>query len=325
MIGRKGFFILLIVRLPFLALFFLLVLSPHSHAKAPVVPVVASDWWTMAGNPDLGELGTDNQEPVDFAIWQAGDRSWQVWSCIRRTREEGRTRLFHRWEGKKLKGTRWSARGIAMRARPELGETPGGLQAPFVVREGPLYHMFYGDMENICVATSEDGKLFTRELQAHGRPSLFDEGDGANARDAMLLKIGDRWHCYYTAHPGNKGAVYCRTSPDLRDWSDSVRVAAGGEAGTGPFSAECPFVVEPVPGHFFLFRTQAYGEQAITRVYHSTNPMNFGIDQDERYLVADLPVAAPEILFHEGKYYIASLLPSLTGIRLARLEWVKPE
>jgi SAM-dependent methyltransferase len=38
-------------------------------------------------------------------------------------------------------------------------------------------------------------------------------------------------------------------------------------------------------------------------------------------LVGRLPVAAPEIIEHDGQTYIASLLPSLKGIRIARLEW----
>jgi hypothetical protein len=35
-----------------------------------------------------------------------------------------------------------------------------------------------------------------------------------------------------------------------------------------------------------------------------------------------LPVAAPEIVKHNGEYFIAALLPSLKGIQIARLEWV---
>jgi hypothetical protein len=48
--------------------------------------------------------------------------------------------------------------------------------------------------------------------------------------------------------------------------------------------------------------------------------MDFGIN-DDRFLVGMLPVAAPEIIEHDGQTYIASLLPSLKGIRIARLEW----
>jgi hypothetical protein len=34
-----------------------------------------------------------------------------------------------------------------------------------------------------------------------------------------------------------------------------------------------------------------------------------------------LPIAAPEIVTHEGEYFLAALNPGLDGIRLARLEW----
>jgi len=42
---------------------------------------------------------------------------------------------------------------------------------------------------------------------------------------------------------------------------------------------------------------------------------------DDKYLLGTLPVAAPEIVEHEGQWYMASLLPSLKGIRIARLKW----
>jgi hypothetical protein len=70
--------------------------SQTSHLK----PVLVEDWWQVAGNPDLGDLTSEQQQPVDFGIWQAADGSWQIWSCIRKTKETGKTRLFHGWEGK---------------------------------------------------------------------------------------------------------------------------------------------------------------------------------------------------------------------------------
>ena len=49
-----------------------------------------------------------------------------------------------------------------------------------------------------------------------------------------------------------------------------------------------------------------------------------GINQDDRYLVCTLPVAAPEIILHEAQYYIAALNQgALDGIRIAKLKWVK--
>ena len=295
-----------------------------SAADHPLVPRIAGEWWNVAGNPDLGPLSTDKQQVVDFGIWPAADGTWQIWSCIRATNEGGKTRLFHRWEGERLTDRDWTPKGVAMRADPSLGENEGGMQAPYVIRPDGRFSMFYGDWSNICLATSTDGKTFARHRGANGRPQLaFSNGYGfdANTRDAMVLRIGGRWHLYYTAHPDKKGAVYVRTSSDLLAWSGEAMVSSGGRAGEGPFVAECPFVVEPRKGEFYLFRTQTYGKFAKTHVYHSRNPLDFGLDNDAAHYVTTLPVAAPEIFQYEGQWYMAALLPTLHGIQITRLEW----
>ena len=289
----------------------------------PIVqPRISGEWIDIAGDPDLGALGSPRQQPVDFAIWQAADGTWQLWSCIRGTKSPGKTRLFHAWESGELTQPNWKPKGIAMEADARHGETPGGLQAPHVVSISGVFHMFYGDWENICLATSVDGKRFARRLNARGLAGMFTEGQGNNTRDAMAINIGGKWHCYYTAFPNKQGAVYCRTSTDTQQWSESKVVAFGGEAGTDPFSAECPFVVELTRGEFYLFRTQKYGSNAITRVYHSHDPLHFGVNEDAKYLVGSLPVAAPELVLQNGQWYMAALAPSLKGIRLAKVEWV---
>lgn len=83
--------------------------------------------------------------------------------------------------------------------------------------------------------------------------------------------------------------------------------------------AECPFVLYK-KGLFYLFRNQRYGKENLNTQYCSPNPLNFGVN-DDRYLIGTLDVAAPEIIHHEGQYYITALLPSLKGIRMARLKW----
>jgi hypothetical protein len=142
-----------------------------------------------------------------------------------------------------------------------------------------------------------------------------------------VLQIDGVYHCYYTGHKEDAtppGAVFCRTSPDLHTWSDPVIVGAGGaataQAGWPGCDSECPFVVD-LGGHYCLFRNQRYGLDSINTQYVSPDPLDFGVN-DDRYRVGTLPVAAPEIIVHEGGCYIAALLPSLKGIRIARLEWV---
>lgn len=71
-----------------------------------------------------------------------------------------------------------------------------------------------------------------------------------------------------------------------------------------------------------LISTRHYGENAKTSVYHSRDPLDFGVDDDAGHFVTTLPVAAPEIIQHDGKWYIAALLPNLKGIQIASLEWV---
>jgi hypothetical protein len=296
--------------------------SSSSSSSGALVPHIVGDWWQVAGEPDLGALTTAGQQPVDFGVWQASDHTWQLWSCIRFTKEPGNTRLFHRWEGKSLTDPDWQPMGIAMHADTSLGETAGGLQAPFVMKTGSTYEMFYGDWEHICRQTSTDGKTFTRVIGPDGKTGMFGEGAGANTRDPMVLPIGDTFYAYYTASPGGMGADYVRTSKDLATWSAPTKIASGGQAGTGPSSAECPFVVYRADENaYFLFRTQRYGEMAQTSVYRSEDPTKFGVDDDSRF-VETLPVAAPEIFEHDGQWFIAALLPSLKGIHISHLDWV---
>lgn len=292
-----------------------------SSHRGPLVPGIEGDFWTIAGNPDLGALTAPAQQPVDFAIWQAADGMWQLWSCIRATRAKGNTRLFYRWQARRLTDTAWTPMGIAWLADANAGETEGGVQAPFVLKVGARYYLFYGDWEHICLATSADGKAFARRLTAGGASGMFSVAPRANTRDPMVLSHRGRFYCYTSANPQGHGGVYCAVSTDLRQWSTPTLVCAGGEAGTGPFSAECPFVYDHGDsGTFYLFRTQRYGHDAETRVYASSDPLDFGVGND-RCLVATLPVAAPELVTHRGRLFLACLRPELDGIRIARFRF----
>ncbi|MDX2266893.1 MAG: hypothetical protein NW208_02230 [Bryobacter sp.] len=294
---------------------------------AQEAPSIVSPWQTLTSPLDLGRFATPRQEAVDFAIWQALDGTWQIWSCIRNTAEPGNGRLFHRWQGKALHESNWEAMGVVMRADPAFGERPGSLQAPFVMRRGEEFRMHYSSGGRFFVAHSYDGKTFARYPRPGGGFGLFanyqqanpEQGfAGAGGRDIMLLRHENRWLAYYTASADNLGKDYVRTSSDLWNWDTPRVVAFGGEAGTGAIHAECPFVYQAAKDRFYLFRTQKYKNEPMTRVYRSADPFQFGVE-DDRYLVARLPIAAPEILTHEGVTYVVALLPDLSGMRIARI------
>ena len=297
--------------------------SPQAaEVDGPVMlrPVVQEPWWQVASNPDLGQWTSDNQEPVDFAVWQAADGTWQLWSCIRHTKHPGFTRVFYAWEGERLTDPDWRPKGITFTGDGTIGERVGGMQAPHVIRVDDQYRMYYGDSRFICLALSPDGKTFERHLK-HGTVGLFSEGPTALARDPMLIQISPRWYVYYAAHRDERHGIYVRTSTDLVNFGQPTRVLTGGQAGRNWWNFECPHVVR-VGGYFYLFCTQNYapGRQQ-TSVYRSADPAYFGIHDDSNF-VLHLPVAAPELIHHDGQWYIAALNPELDGIRIARLEWV---
>lgn len=290
--------------------------------KAPVyVPQVDGDWWQIARNPDLGELtghlttgeakakGGRRQEPVDFAIWQAADGTWQLVSCIRHTKEVGYTRLFFRWEGRSLTDTEWRPKGIFHRADTRFGESPGFLQAPHAILIDGTYHMFYNSGSSIFCMTSKDGKSFERRLNKQGSPIVV-RGCG---RDLNIMNIDGLWHLYYVGRDGD----LCRTSRDLETWSAPARVTCG------PF--ESPFLVRRDGLYYLLVSSRGLGP--VGRVYCSSDPLDFGV-KDERRLIGSVfgpPHVASEIVPHRGQDYIAvySLKQEDLGIRMARLRWVK--
>lgn len=237
--------------------------------------------------------------------------------------------------------------GIAMRSNPEYGESFGHasndemLQAPHVIKENGKYFMFYGgggspygqiladaprhraNTENqICLATSVDGVNFVRHRGVDGFSQVFH--GPAGARDPMVIKVGNQYLCYYCANlleKDGKGVIALRTSFDLFNWSDYMVVSAGGSAGSKPYSAECPFVVF-LDGYYYLFRNSSY-RPPVNHVYRSKDPMDFGVDNDEKK-IAVLPAAAPEIIQIGKQFYISTVADLEGGIQVAKLAWDPP-
>lgn len=289
-----------------------------------LIPKIDGEWWTIAGNPDLGHYNSKEQEPTSFGIWKAADGTWQLFSCIRKTNCGGKTRLFYRWQSDEITDKNWKPMGIVMEADINFGETPGGLQTPHATRIGGEYLMVYGDWDNICLAKSQDGKTFARQLNLDGLSGMFTEGPGAGTRDPMIMAIGNTYYLYYTSSPNGKGAIYCRTSKNLCNWSEARIVSSGGTAGNGFPSAEDPYVLYlQKERSYYLFRTHSSpaSDKFMTTVYHSPDPLDFGVNND-KYKICTLPTEATWIVNDNGQYYITSLLPNHQGTRIARLKWV---
>ena len=286
-----------------------------------LISKVDGEWWTISGNPDLGNYTNGEQVPVDFGIWQAADGMWQLWSCINHTKCSGDTRLFYRWQSETIENVDWQPMGIAMMAVSVYGERAGGLQSPYVIKHNDKYYMFYGTWDYISLAMSDDGKTFERHQDEDGYSRVVAEKNASNIRDPMVLKVQDTFYMYYTAVIADKAAIYCRTSSALHQWGPSTIVSSGGVPGNGSSSADSPFVLHK-DGLYFLYRTHLAGgsEKFMVSLYVSPDPLNFGVNNRDKFLCS-FPFEAPEIVHHRGQHYIATMLPGLDGTRVARLKF----
>ncbi len=315
--------------------------------KNAIMPEVDGNWQTLTDGAVLPELGefvwTNGTLPIDFSIWQAEDGTWQLDACVRALRkpqERTKYRVFYRWEGTSLtEDNNWQPQGISQTGLPEFGESASVHQAPHVLKyDDGKYRMFYGVGDTISLAESDDGKIFTRVLNASGKSTLFPAFAGPkpewggssynNSRDPVTLKDGDTYYCYYAVSgmskgrfgvpPYVQGGFACQTSTDLKTWSDPVIVSTGGTAGTTPICAECPHVIKR-HGMYYLFRS---GTKSKTHVYCSDNPLDFGVNDDKYHTGLSWKMDGVEIIHHNGQDYIASFTHGKPrSYRIAKLKW----
>lgn len=222
----------------------------------------------------------------------------------------------------------WRREPDVMEAEQRFGETH--LWAPHVIWHEGLYYMFYcaGGADHaryrIHLATSQDLWQWER---SDANPLIED---GYDARDPMVLRIGNRWVMYYTANEkpqGGRHVVCAAESHDLLHWSGRQIVFADQRSGTFGGPCESPFVVER-GGRFYLFcgpRDTQVGRDAgcpfysETGIYMSDDPLHF--QEDQR--VGSIPAHAAEVIFEEpsGRWWITHCGWGQGGLYLAELHW----
>lgn len=210
----------------------------------------------------------------------------------------------------------WEKLPSPIRTDPSAGETH--FWAPHVVERDGLYYMFWcaGSMEGserykIQLATSED--LYSWE-RSPANPMVVD---GFDARDPMVLRVGDAWIMYYTATSrpqGGNHVVAAVTSRDLIHWSDKRVVFTDPSIGKQAGPCESPFVVYE-RGRYFLF-IGPRGDYCETGVFMSDDPFHF----EAKNQVGRLPSHAAEVICDDDHgYYVTSCGWGQGGVYLAPL------
>jgi len=275
---------------------------------------IGTDDFTRIYDPSAGQTRGYAWYVNDHTFVRGEDGTWHLFGITQqnpfRPFEEV---FFTHITGPDLSGP-WTKQPDVMQRDEAAGESV--VWAPHVIRHDGRWWMFYcgGDADpkrfRICLATSDDLFTWTR---SPANPLLQD---GYEARDPMVLRVGDEWVMYYTANAapeGGRHVVAAVTSRDLIHWGDKRVVFESAREGTGGGPTESPFVVAR-NGRYLLFvcTNRRYIE---TAVYESDDPFNW----TEAQRIATVPAHAAEIIESDGATYISSCGWGMGGVYLAPL------
>ena len=227
----------------------------------------------------------------------------------------------------------WTKQPFALSVDPAWHESV--LWAPHVIAHDDRYWMFVcggGPTEveyRIQLVTSDDCTTWSRHPD---NPLLVD---GYEARDPMVLRVGDRWVMYYTATSAAEGGnhvVAATESDDLVHWEGRRTVFTDACVGTFGGPTESPFVVERA-GVYHLFigpdwdglmtsfaRDGRYDRKHYrgTRVLASDDPFHFDLDGQVGFIDSH---AAEVIVDDVGDTWISHCGWGQGGLFLAPLHW----
>jgi beta-fructofuranosidase len=229
----------------------------------------------------------------------------------------------------------WTKQPFALSTDPAAGETH--LWAPHVIDHDGRYWMFVcaggasPSEYRIHLATSDDCTRWTRHPE---NPLIVD---GFEARDPMVLRVGDRWVMYYTATTepgGGHHIIAAAESDDLVHWSGRHTVYTDELVGSYGGPTESPFVVER-GGRFLLFMGPSRFGEAMARLGRGEDPDWASIYSTTLVLASDDPLrfdradevarieahASEVVVDEQGDTWISHCGWGQRGVYLAPLRW----
>lgn len=260
------------------------------------IPRLESEWRRIVETP--------NHHLNDFCLFQDAEGWWHAIGIRGQGTWESETSLFH-FAGRSLDAP-FEEQAPLFAGMPRIdGDGPESAaphkHAPFVVRDGGQYHLFYRRPPGaILRVTAADPFNWPDEAEL-----VFEEGD---ARDVCLVADRRGWLMYYCQSVAVEGvprsAVLLRESANLQTWTQP-RVALYETSHRAEHSLlESPFVVRRPEGFYCFARARWLEDRCTTAVYFSREPGRFPSGDNDWFAeLAD--VHAAEVVEHGGGYYLA--------------------
>ncbi len=294
-------------------------------------------WRIVKRSPSNYEFDNgEEDEVVDFAVFQAADGTWQVIGCVRwatcpvpyDTKGQGKGRLLFRWESPDLFAPDWKEMGVLFTTDDLKGVSKyaqGMLQAPYVVKDNGLYYMIC-NTKTAHMLTSPDGKTWTQVKNHAGSYELFNT---QGARDITLVDNRDvdgKWYalmCQKTSFkPGVPGFVqYTSATNLLGPWSALKEMATQDHWQ----DVESPSMVRRGGWYYLFLQDQIFAQPNITDYFEHPVHADLSSFAGQSSGSRTLRGIAPEIIQHEGKYYMATYNTldgnPCEGIEIRPLHW----
>ncbi len=279
---------------------------------------------------DAGE----KDEVVDFTVFQAADGTWQLIGCVRwctfpvpyDTKGQPKGRLLFRWESPDLLASDWKEMGV-FQTTDDLPEemkgkwTGGMIQAPYVIKDGDLYYMIFNSGGGCHLMSSSDGKAWVHQKNSAGKYKLFDNQKG---RDITLVDNRDvdgKWYAVLCAKTkfagGYKGFVkYACATNIAGPWSELKEMT------TRDYwqDVESPSMVRRNGWYYLFLQDAVYAQPCITDYFDPAPHAKL-----HSFSRSPLRGIAPEIIQHQGKYYMATYNTmsgtAREGIEIRPLHW----
>jgi len=263
-----------------------------SSRAGPQTPTIRADGYRIVEDP--------SHHLNDFCLFRDHEGTWHCIGIMGTGSWHSEQSFFH-WSGKSLQA-RFTPHRPLLTRRPPANEVPQK-HAPYVVRHDEVYHMFYRRPPGTILSTRSPDPGWWESL---GKV-VFEEND---ARDVCIRKFDGVYHMYYCQSREVQGiprsCILLRRSPDLVQWDEPVVVHVDLNEPASHSYLESPFVIAREEGYYLFIRHRLRDADRATVVLFSGRPDRFPSGREAWF--AELPhVHAPEIVRHEGRFYLATV------------------